>query len=277
MKFSIIATISLIGSSHAFTSFSPTSNNVVRSSQTKQHMSKEKFDKEEPSSTSADSVGPIAATISTEVSEQVGSIPSMSMSMPFMERPAILDGSIAGDVGFDPLGFAKTEEDLVNYREAEIKHARLAMLAAAGWPLSELWDKKIAATFGMPALVDNADRAPSILNGGLDKISPVYWIGCLLLAGAVDFYGTTVAKKNNSDYFPGNLGFDPLGMYPKDVEGQKQMQLKEIKNGRLAMIAITAFAVQEFVSKIGIIDETPVFFKPLGEVLHSYTNSGYLQ
>ena len=45
------------------------------------------------------------------------------------------------DVGFDPLGFAKNKEDLLNYREAEIKHARLAMLAAAGWPLSELFGK----------------------------------------------------------------------------------------------------------------------------------------
>ena len=54
--------------------------------------------------------------------------PVMSQSLPFMERPAILNGALAGDVGFDPLGFAKTEEDLMNYREAEIKHARLAML-----------------------------------------------------------------------------------------------------------------------------------------------------
>lgn len=221
-----------------------------------------------PITTEPEQFGPTATVATPALSE-------MSMSMPFMERPAILDGSIAGDVGFDPLGFAKTEADLMNYREAEIKHARLAMLAAAGWPLSELWDKKIAALFGMPALVDSADRAPSILNGGLDKISPVYWVACFLLAGAVDFYGTSVAKGNSPEYFPGNLGFDPLGLYPKDKEGQKEMQLKEIKNGRLAMIAITAFAVQEFVSKVGVIDETPLFFKPLGEVIKANANSGY--
>mmetsp|Transcript_4992 Transcript_4992/g.7211 ORF Transcript_4992/g.7211 Transcript_4992/m.7211 type:complete len:266 (-) Transcript_4992:62-859(-) len=200
----------------------------------------------------------------------------MSMSLPFMERPSALDGTIAGDVGFDPLGFSKTKEDLMNYREAEIKHARLAMLAAAGWPLSELFDKKIAALFGMPAIVDGADRAPSILNGGLDKISPVYWIGCLFLAGAIDAFGTAKARSNAPDYFPGNLGFDPLGLYPKDAEGQKEMQTKELKNGRLAMIAVTAFAVQEFVSQTGVIDETPLFFKPIGEVLREYANSGYI-
>jgi hypothetical protein len=41
----------------------------------------------------------------------------MSQALPFMERPAVLDGSMPGDVGFDPLGFAKTSEDLMNYRE----------------------------------------------------------------------------------------------------------------------------------------------------------------
>jgi hypothetical protein len=131
--------------------------------------------------------------------------------------------------------------------------------------------------FGLPALVDSGDRAPSLLNGGLGKVSPVYWIGVLLLAGAIDFFGITRARSNTQDYFAGNLGFDPLGLYPKDKQGQLDMQLKEIKNGRLAMIAITAFAFQEFVSKVGVVDETPIFFKPIGQALHEYANSGYIQ
>ena len=54
----------------------------------------------------------------------------MSMSLPFLVRPAALTGELAGDVGFDPFGFAKSKEDLMNYREAEIKHRRLAMLVS---------------------------------------------------------------------------------------------------------------------------------------------------
>ena len=46
--------------------------------------------------------------------------PKMSQALPWMERPTALDGSMAGDVGFDPLGFAKNKEDLWNYREAEV-------------------------------------------------------------------------------------------------------------------------------------------------------------
>ena len=56
--------------------------------------------------------------------------PEMSESLPFMMRPPALDGTMVGDVGFDPFGFAKTKEDLMNYREAEIKHCRLAMLVS---------------------------------------------------------------------------------------------------------------------------------------------------
>lgn len=205
----------------------------------------------------------------------IGSLPDMSQSMPFMSRPIALDGSLVGDVGFDPLGFAKNSEDLVKFREAEIKHGRLAMLAAAGWPISELFDKKIAAMMGLSPLLVGDDRAPSLLNGGLGKISPVYWAACIAGAAAIDLYGTKVASKK-ADYTPGNLGFDPFGLYPKDKEGQDQMQLSELKNGRLAMLAITAFAFQELVSQIGVINETPLFFKPLGETLHQITNAGYI-
>jgi hypothetical protein len=210
------------------------------------------------------------------IEEPVEELPTKSMALPFMDRPAALTGALAGDVGFDPLGFAKSEADLMNYREAEIKHARLAMLAAAGWPLSEVFDKKLAAAFGMMPLLDSADRAPSVLNGGLGKVSPIYWVACLGVAAAVDVYGISKSKSNDKGYFPGNLGFDPLGAYPKNEADQKNMQLAEIKNGRLAMIAIFAFAIQEFVSKQGVVDETPFFFFPLLQTMKMYTNSGYI-
>ena len=55
--------------------------------------------------------------------------PSMSQALPWMEAPAALDGTMVGDVGFDPLGFAKTKDELIQYREAEIKHGRLGKCA----------------------------------------------------------------------------------------------------------------------------------------------------
>lgn len=150
------------------------------------------------------------------------------------------------------------------------------MLAAAGWPVSELFDKKIAVVLGMEPLLQSADRAPSVLNGGLGSVSPVYWGVCLAAAAAVEMYGIFGASKKDG-YLPGDLGFDPLGLFPKEKEGRQWFELAEIKNGRLAMIAITAFAVQELVTQSGVVDATPVFFKPLPEVLFEYANSGYIQ
>lgn len=58
-----------------------------------------------------------------------------SKSLPFLIKPAKLDGSLAGDEGFDPLGLSNINEvglDLYWMREAELKHARVAMLAILG-------------------------------------------------------------------------------------------------------------------------------------------------
>ncbi len=60
-------------------------------------------------------------------------------------------------------------------------------------------------------------------------------------------------------YIPGDYGFDPLGLH--GVRGDKKtMQTAEIKNGRLAMIAITAFVFQEFFTGVSVVNETPYLF-----------------
>lgn len=179
--------------------------------------------------------------------------------------PIVLDGTLAGDVGFDPLGLAKSEKSLYWMREAEVKHGRLAMLAAAGWPLSELWHKQLASTLHLQSILVNNDRAPSLLNGGLSQ----GWVTTMLV-GSIVIAGLLESKAMNSGeiffnsekpkgYIPGNLGFDPLNLY--SVRGNKlAMETAEIKNGRLAMIAITAFAFQEFATKIPVVQETPYLF-----------------
>merc|ERR1712238_87146 len=106
------------------------------------------------------------------------------------------------------------------------------------------------------------------------KISPFYWIGWVVFAGAADLYGMSQLSKKEG-YVAGDFSFDPFGLMPKDEEGRKRMQTAEIKNGRLAMIAITAFAAQEFVTHIAIVDQAPIFFKPIWQVVSEFSQSGY--
>lgn len=60
-----------------------------------------------------------------------------SASVPFLSQPANLDGSMAGDVGFDPLGLSYYV-DVKWLREAELKHGRICMLATTGILVQEV-------------------------------------------------------------------------------------------------------------------------------------------
>ena len=139
---------------------------------------------------------------------------------------------------------------------------RLAMLACVGWPLAELFDKPIAESLNLPNLLTKSGESPSILNGGLDKISIAYWVGFAALAGIIEIENMKMQDEKN--YTPGDCNFDPLGLFPEERTAKFEMQLKEIKNGRVAMMAIVGFAVQEALYGVPVVAETPIFFQPVG-------------
>ena len=111
-------------------------------------------------------VAPVAPKASTALKgatldDQLKKIPGVS---PLKNAPA--------DYGFDPLGFAKVsyprfglpEDDLLrtnNLRDAEFRHGRLAMLAAAAWPIQELAHPSLAKTAGAPGCSRTAARPRS--------------------------------------------------------------------------------------------------------------------
>lgn len=188
----------------------------------------------------------------------------MSKALPFAQRPKLLDGSLPGDVGFDPFGFGGADKvSLLNMREAELKHGRLAMLAAVGWPLAELWDRDIAGFLGLEPALTSTGASPSLLNGGLDKIEPDYWVIVAAIAGLAELANKETKDEKGKAYIPGDCGFDPLGLMPQDKEGMMAMQTKEVKHGRIAMMAILGYAVQEALYRAPVTDETPFFFKSI--------------
>lgn len=207
-----------------------------------------------------------------EVFTDSNSVSTRTISKNFFPA-TVLDGSEIGYYGFDPLGLASTPEKLKKYSEAEIKHGRLAMLAAAGWPLSEVLHKNFAEISSSPVLlqpgqvcqnagecVEGLSRAPSVLNGGLDQVSPVYWGIVLIASAGIEVF----ASKLVGQRAPGDLGFDPLRILKgkSDID-VKRMKLAEIKHSRLAMLAITGFAIQEYATQTAVVNETPEFFKPV--------------
>ena len=150
----------------------------------------------------------------------------MSKSLPFLVKPANTGGYV-GDVGFDPLGLSDYM-DIKWMRESELKHGRAAMLATVGFVAQQY------VTLPGMTHVDDSNLAPQAAG-----LSPMLQI--VFGLGAIEWFtnkGNITMENMFSDpkREPGNLGFDPLQMSKNGMS--EEMQLKEIKNGRLAMLAI---------------------------------------
>jgi hypothetical protein len=190
--------------------------------------------------------------------------------MPMLKRPSKLDGTHAGDYGFDPLGLTESF-DLYTMMEAEVRHARLAMIAVVAWPLSEL----VAPDW---MLQGSNHLAPSVLNG----FNPVSFLATAAIFAGLGFaefktslrinsIGTELGKKHRADMqdvwqygVPGDYNFDPLGLYDSfgdSAVGRKAMRELEISHGRWAMMAITAFAAWEALTGHAVV-ENSMFFEP---------------
>lgn len=152
----------------------------------------------------------------------------MSESLPFLTRPKNLEGYI-GDVGFDPLGFSDTF-DMKWLRESELKHGRAAMLATVGFVTQQY--------FTLPGFehVDDSTLAPSVV--GVAPMAQIVF-GMGLLEWWTNRGNVTWDNMfSNPSRVPGDIGFDPLNYKSGDKAEYEKLQLQELKNGRLAMLAI---------------------------------------
>jgi light-harvesting complex I chlorophyll a/b binding protein 4 len=103
------------------------------------------------------------------------------------------------------------------------------MLATVGFVVPEL--------FRIPGEQFSVEAIPAVINAHdalPDSMIQIFaWIS---FVEACTF--PALANMNNYDRRPGDYSFDPLGFYPTDEKAQRRIQLVELKNGRLAMIAI---------------------------------------
>jgi len=194
----------------------------------------------------------VAPTLAGRVSNTVSMTASIEPPEPEPYNPVTFTKSLAGVAGplgfFDPAGFCSGDasEGKVRFiREAEIKHGRVAMLAAVGFAIGESFHPLFGGDIDVPSYV-------AFQQTPLQTFWPV-----VLVALAVPevfsvfkfqspFEGERWALRTDSK--PGDLGFDPLGLAPKSEADLLEMQTKELNNGRLAMIAIAGMVGQELAS-----------------------------
>lgn len=160
-----------------------------------------------------------------------------SKALPFLDAPPKLDGSMAGDAGFDPLGLSNIDDvgiDLYWMREAELKHARVAMMASAG----VLWVELFGPFPGWPSPTGGS-QTDAFWDAWAEK--PNYIVAALVFVTVIEtISGVAVTKGRETGLRePGDFKFNPL-----EFEINEEMRTKEIANGRLAMIAVMGEIVQ---------------------------------
>ena len=62
------------------------------------------------------------------------------------------------------------------------------------------------------------------------------------------------------NYYPEDVGFDPLGLKPSDAKEFTDVQTKELHNGRLSMLAAIGMIVQEEITHDTIFGTLKSFF-----------------
>eukprot|EP00746_Dinoflagellata_sp_MGD_P142575 gnl/MRDRNA2_/MRDRNA2_75517_c0_seq3.p1 gnl/MRDRNA2_/MRDRNA2_75517_c0~~gnl/MRDRNA2_/MRDRNA2_75517_c0_seq3.p1 ORF type:complete len:350 (-),score=64.07 gnl/MRDRNA2_/MRDRNA2_75517_c0_seq3:213-1262(-) len=163
---------------------------------------------------------------------------------------------------FDPLGLSCniSEGRLLFYREVELKHGRVAMLASLGILVGEQFHPLWGGNIDVPSYIAFQETPlqtfwPAVVLAiGIPEVFSVFTFDEPYSRLVVPFAEINIPRRPRAwDYWwsmrtdrvPGDMKFDPLGLKPTDPEELKEMQNKELNNGRLAMIAAAGMIAQE--------------------------------
>jgi len=162
--------------------------------------------------------------------------------------PAAVSMKIEGMAGdcpplgfFDPLGFSKdaSPETMKKYREAELKHGRVAMLACFGMIGAD-------TTSLIPRVFDGYSNNPL---KALTQCPKLGWLQILTFIMFIEVLG--ILNSRRPDYEPGNF----LGSSQWETdEGWDSYQTKELNNGRLAMFGAIGMLTGSYITGKGPIE-----------------------
>merc|ERR1719313_1017272 len=191
------------------------------------------------------SVAKRTSSVSMAVEDLVGGI-----------NDPIFGGTPEGKI-FDPLGLGADEASLYRCRCVEIKHGRVCMVAFLGMTVgpNDLFTPSHALL--SPSLGLHFDDIPGGI-AAIDAVPAAGWFQIIALVGAHEL---TIAKQDYTKV-PGEIPTF-LGFKPDDPEIFAEKQLKELKNGRLAMIAVLGELMAQQVSGMGTYEQLGLIVKSL--------------
>ena len=147
-------------------------------------------------------------------------------------RPLALDGSMPGDVGFDPIGFSSLLP-LGFLREAELKHGRVCMLATVGWIATDLGLRAPGLPADSPLMSVSSFAAHNLAVQQGPMIALLFVVGVLEIAGFAAVQQTLKGERTPGD-FALSIGGPP----------SSTLLLQEVKHSRLAMLAFSGIVTQ---------------------------------
>lgn len=179
--------------------------------------------------------------------------------VPDESKPCYGLPGIAAPLGFfDPVGFTNDMDlnGVKRFREAEVLHGRVAMMATVGYLIGE---NTPTIAYGMNTL---GNGHSTIANNQIPEVPGIWLFAFFLTINITEALRASTGWVEpglgplfslRETYYPGDIKFDPLGLKPKDAEEFANMATKELNNGRLAMIAAAGMCAQEQVNGEGIL------------------------
>jgi hypothetical protein len=175
-----------------------------------------------------------AAPKTTTSSLSAGMMDDMAGSVDFQGKP----------FKFDPLNLSETYAPLVPFfREAELRHARTAMLAVTGWIVADV--VRIPGDMYSFAHVASSKDAHDIMIADGPLVQLLLWIGLWDIVVT----GPAISATMQGEREPGDFGWTKYA--PKDEAGMKKAVQQELLNGRLAMMAMGGIATQSVLTGHG--------------------------
>merc|ERR1719194_331158 len=150
---------------------------------------------------------------------------------------------------WDPMRYCSqrgiTEGKIKFYREVELKHGRVGMLAALGFLVGENFHPLFGGDIDAPAYL-------AFQQTPLQTFWPAVVLAIAIpeIFSVMSFEPVPGGKSWSiqADHESGNLGFDPPDLKPTDPDELKQMQTDELTYGRWGMLATAGMILQEVVT-----------------------------
>lgn len=185
-----------------------------------------------------------------------------SKAVPFLPRAINLDGSYPADYGFDPFYLSSIPKDFAGFiqppsweetgglptlywmREAELKHSRLAMMAVLGWLAT---DGVFGFTWRLPVDTFSVENIPNSYMAHDILVEQGTMRLMVFAVGLIEICTSAVlvqVSKGESDREAGDFKLGYRFFDGASDEFILDMKVKELNNGRLAMLAFGGIATQ---------------------------------